>query len=50
LARWTEGSARADPHRQGSVLIVMLAGGEKSTQVRDIKRAQRILAQLELEP
>ena len=35
--------------RRGSVLIVMLAGGNKSTQARDIKRAQRILAQLELE-
>jgi putative addiction module killer protein len=35
--------------RRGSVLIVMLAAGNKSTQARDIKRAQRILAQLELE-
>ena len=26
------------------------AGGDKSAQVRDIKRAQRILTQLELEP
>lgn len=33
--------------RRGSVLIVMLAGGDKSTQARDIKRAQRILKQLE---
>ena len=36
--------------RKGSVLIVMLAGGDKSTQARDIRRAQRILNQLELEP
>ena len=33
--------------RRGSILIVMLAGGDKSTQARDIKRAQRILKQLE---
>ena len=36
--------------RRGSILIVMLAGGDKSSQARDIKRAQRILIQLELEP
>jgi putative addiction module killer protein len=35
--------------RQG-ILIVMLAGGEKSTQSTDIKRAQKLLKQLELEP
>ena len=35
--------------RRGSLLIVMLAGGDKSTQNRDIKRAQRILDQLELD-
>jgi len=35
--------------RQGSILIVMLAGGDKSTQARDIKRAQRILKLLESE-
>ncbi len=35
--------------RRNNVLIVMLAGGDKSGQARDIKRAQRILAQLELD-
>jgi putative addiction module killer protein len=35
--------------RRGSVLIVVLAGGDKSTQTRDIKRAQRILKLLESE-
>jgi putative addiction module killer protein len=35
--------------RKGNLLIVMLAGGDKSTQDKDIKRAQRILKQLELE-
>jgi len=33
--------------RKGTIVIVMLAGGDKSTQARDIKRAQRILKQLE---
>ena len=33
--------------RRGSVLIVVLAGGEKSSQTRDIKRAQQILKELE---
>ena len=32
---------------QGSILIVMLAGGEKSSQARDIKRAQQILKEME---
>jgi putative addiction module killer protein len=36
--------------RRQNVLIVMLAGGDKSTQARDIKRAQKLLTQLELEP
>lgn len=35
--------------RRGSILIVMLAGGDKSSQARDIKRAQRILTELESE-
>jgi putative addiction module killer protein len=34
--------------RHGSILIVMLAGGDKSTQVADIRRAKRILEGLEL--
>jgi len=33
--------------RQGDVLIIMLAGGSKSTQSREIARAQRILLELE---
>jgi putative addiction module killer protein len=32
--------------RRGSILIVMLAGGDKSTQTKDIKRAQKILKEL----
>lgn len=33
--------------RQGNVLIVMLAGGNKSSQTRDIRRAQQLLQSLE---
>jgi putative addiction module killer protein len=36
--------------RRGGVLIIMLAGGDKSTQARDIKRARRIAAELGEEP
>ena len=32
--------------RRGSVLIIMLAGGDKSTQARDIRRAQRIESEI----
>ena len=34
--------------RRGSVLIIMLAGGDNSTQSRDIKRAQKLLGELDL--
>jgi len=36
--------------RRGGVLIIMLAGGDKGTQARDIKRAQRIATELGEEP
>jgi putative addiction module killer protein len=35
--------------RRGRILIVMLNGGDKSTQTRDIKRAQQVLKELESE-
>lgn len=35
--------------RRQNILIVMLAGGDKATQARDIKRAQKLLTQLELD-
>jgi putative addiction module killer protein len=34
--------------RRGRLLIVMLVGGDKSTQGRNIRRAQRILKELDL--
>jgi putative addiction module killer protein len=36
--------------RRGGVLIIMLAGGDKGSQARDIKRAQRIATELGEEP
>jgi putative addiction module killer protein len=36
--------------RRGGVLIIMLAGGDKSTQARDTRRAHRIAAELGDEP
>ena len=34
--------------RRGRLLIVMLAGGSKSTQARDIRRAQALLKEFDL--
>ena len=34
--------------RRGSIVIIMLAGGDKSTQSRDIRRAQKLLEELDL--
>jgi putative addiction module killer protein len=36
--------------RRGGVLVILLIGGDKSTQSRDIKRAQRIATELGAEP
>ena len=35
--------------RRGSILVVLLNGGAKSTQARDITRAKRLLKELELD-
>jgi putative addiction module killer protein len=36
--------------RMGQIIIVVLTGGDKSTQQRDIKRAQQLASTLKLEP
>jgi putative addiction module killer protein len=35
--------------RRGALVIVMLGGGDKSTQVRDVERAQQLARELETE-
>lgn len=35
--------------RRQNILVIMLAGVDKATQARDIKRAQKLLTQLELD-
>ena len=35
--------------RRGSLLLIIIGGGNKSTQKRDIRRAQRIAKELELD-
>lgn len=35
--------------RRGKILVILLAGGDKSSQKRDIKLAQRIAQELELD-
>jgi len=35
--------------RRQNILVIMLAGGDKATQAKDIKRAQKLLTQLELD-
>jgi putative addiction module killer protein len=34
--------------RRGRLLIIMLAGADKSTQARDIRRAQKLLKEIDL--